>query len=73
LEVYSYFEANLFSIDRLGRGSAVNWRSFFKNDPMHVEIRCVKEAKVLELKLHDLEEIMYKNKKKKWVKKLDIF
>ena len=58
MEVYTSFEANEFIIERLFRGSVLNHRAFFMKDSMYVNIRCQKEAKVLELPLESMKEII---------------
>ena len=64
LEVYTHFEANEFVIERLFRGSALNHRAFFMKDSMYVNIRCCKEAKVLELPLESMKEIIKRHSEK---------
>ena len=58
LEVYTHFEANEFILERLGRGTALNHRAYFMKDSMYVNIRCIKEAKVLSLPLERMKEII---------------
>ena len=66
LEVYTHFEANEFIIERLYRGSALNHRAYFMKDNMYVNIRCSKEAKVLELSLESMKEIIARHAEKKF-------
>lgn len=40
VEVYTFFEGNEFIIDRLHSGSVINYRSFFMEDLMYVNLRC---------------------------------
>jgi len=40
LEVYTEFEGNDFIIDKLYYGSIINFRAFFTEDNMWVNIRC---------------------------------
>ena len=39
LEVYTYFEGNEFSIEKLKPGSILNYRNLFTDDKMNVNVR----------------------------------
>ena len=70
LEVYTSFEANEFVIEKLYRGSAINHRAFFMKDSMYVNIRCAKEAKVLELSLESMKEVIKNHSEKRFEKEM---
>ena len=57
VELYTTFEGNEFVIERLYRGSAVNFRAFFMDDLMYVYIKCCKNKLLLELDKKTLESI----------------
>ena len=50
LEVYTTFEGNDFIVERLYQGSIINYRNFVTHDKLAINIRCVDDAKTLELK-----------------------
>ena len=66
LEVYTTFEANEFIIERLYRGSALNYRAYFMKDSMYVNIRCAKEARLLMLSLESMKEIIKRHSEEKF-------
>lgn len=66
LEVYTHFEANEFILERLYRGSALNYRAYWLKDSMYVNIRCAKEAKVLMLSLESMKEIIKRHSEQKF-------
>ena len=49
VEVTSEFEANEFIIDKLGPGSAINYRAVFLKDQMYVNMTAATEVKILVL------------------------
>ena len=51
IEVYTLFEGNEFIIDYLYSGSVINYRSFFMEDMMRVNMRCKENCQLLLLKL----------------------
>ena len=58
VEVYTQFEGNEFIIEKLYSGSVINYRSFFMQDLMHVNIRCTENCQLLELRQDELKNIM---------------
>ena len=73
LEVSTSFEQNEFVIDKLGRGSILNHRTFFKKDAQNVTIRAAKDCRVFELELDSFKEIIWKymEKRNKCMKAVD--
>ena len=57
LEVFTQFEEDEFVLERLYAGSSLNHRCFFMQDLMYVNIRCVKQAKLLELPYKTMKEV----------------
>jgi CRP-like cAMP-binding protein len=49
LEVFTSFEGNEFVLERLAKGAVINYRSFFLEDMMHVNIRCATSCNLLRL------------------------
>lgn len=49
VEVYTNCEGNEFVIERLYRGSIINYRTFFMDNMMYVYIRCAKNTILLDL------------------------
>jgi CRP-like cAMP-binding protein len=49
VELYTSFEGNEFVLERLYRGSSMNYRAFFMEDLMYVFAKCVKHSVLLEL------------------------
>mmetsp|Transcript_19123 Transcript_19123/g.13717 ORF Transcript_19123/g.13717 Transcript_19123/m.13717 type:complete len:83 (+) Transcript_19123:2169-2417(+) len=49
LEVYITLEGHEFILEKLHRGSVINFRAFFMQDTMYVNIRCQKYTKLLVL------------------------
>ena len=70
LEVYSIFEVDElmsdFVIEKLYSGSAINHRAYFMQDLMYVNIRCIQQAKLLELPYKTMKEIQEKHATKKF-------
>ena len=56
-EVFATFEGNEFIIERLKQGSILNYRSFFMEDIMYVNVRCTVNCSVLSLNQKVLHEI----------------
>jgi len=48
-EVYTEFEGNEFILERLYQGSVINYKTFFMDDLMTVNIRCGSYVNILEL------------------------
>ena len=71
VDVVTSFESNEFIIDKLGRGTVVNYRNFFKRDHNSVTYRCSSDCKVFSLDIEDMNEIIDRNSKKKEIKKID--
>jgi CRP-like cAMP-binding protein len=63
LEVYTEFEGNEFVIDRLHMGSIINFRSFFTEDNMWVNIRCRQSAVVSSIDSSLINELIYEDDK----------
>ena len=68
LEVYTAFEGHDFVIERLGRGSALNHSAIFKQDTMHVHVKCAKDARILELPLTSLREVIEEFHGTRWAR-----
>lgn len=49
MEVFTYFEGHEFLVDRLQRGSILNYRSFFLQDTLYCNVRTTVDTKLLEL------------------------
>lgn len=49
VELYTTFEGNEFVLERLFKGSCLNFRAFFMDDSMYVYVRCSKNSTLLEL------------------------
>jgi signal-transduction protein with cAMP-binding, CBS, and nucleotidyltransferase domain len=49
LEIYTKMEGNEFVIEKLYKGSAINFRAFFMDDTMYVHVRCAKNTTLLAL------------------------
>ena len=67
LEVYTECEGNHFVIEYLNQGSILNYRSFFMEDQMHINVKCVVDSKILYLPLDEMNDLManhlgFKNK-----------
>lgn len=62
LEIYSEFEGNEFIIEKLHRGSVLNYRTIFNGEEMHVGVRATENTYLLELSLEKLTEIRESNK-----------
>ena len=54
VELYTYFEQNEFVLERLFRGSAINFRTFFMADLVHVYARCAKPSLLVQLSINKL-------------------
>lgn len=54
IEVSSEFENNKFVIDRLGPGSAINYRSIFLKDQMYLSLVATTDVKMLVLPIDTL-------------------
>lgn len=57
VELYTTFEGNEFILERLYRGSALNFRAFFMDDLMYVYARCCKNSTILMLDKQTIESI----------------
>lgn len=60
LEVYITLEGHEFILEKLHRGSVINFRAFFMQDTMYVNIRCQKYTKLLVLDQAKMNEIQNK-------------
>lgn len=49
---------NVFVIDKLGPGSAINYRALFLKDQMYVNIKAVDDVKILVLDLKTLMDLV---------------
>ena len=55
VEIYTYFEGKKFVLERLYRGSVMNYRNLFLEDePMHVYAECVSSCYIFEIEEHKL-------------------
>lgn len=61
MEVSTEFEGNHFVLDKLGPGTAINYRSFFIKDQMYVDMKALTEVKILKLPLTVLMELVNKH------------
>jgi len=59
--VYTEFEGNEFVIDLLHPGSIINLRAFLMEDLMFVNIRCRKDAIVLEMDFALINELNFED------------
>ena len=66
MEIYTSFDSNEFVLETLYPGSAVNYRAFFMQDLMYVNVRCSKATKLLELSNTAIGEIRERWDHKKW-------
>lgn len=57
LEVYTLFEGNEFVLERLYRGSALNFRSFFMEDLFYCNVRCKSNVILLDIEQKTLDFI----------------
>lgn len=60
LEVYITLEGHEFILEKLHRGSVINFRAFFMQDTMYVNIRCQRYTKLLVLDQAKMNEIQNK-------------
>jgi hypothetical protein len=51
-------EGNEFVIEKLYKGSALNYRAFFMEDQMYVHVRCAKNTKLLAFEQKSIELIL---------------
>ena len=49
VEIYTYFEGNEFVLERLPRGSTINFRNLLLSDPLYVHGRTSKATTLLEI------------------------
>lgn len=49
VEVYTLFEGNIFVLDRLYRGSVMNYRTFFIDDLNYIYAQCKTSALILHI------------------------
>ena len=73
VELYTFFEGNEFVIEKLQRGSVLNYRAFFIQDCMYVNVRCVTEAKLLSLQQDNMRQLIQKYEKQRVGKALLIY
>jgi CRP-like cAMP-binding protein len=71
VDVVTSFESNEFTIDKLGHGSVLNHRNFFKKDIINVTYRCSKDCRIYSLDIEDMNDIIDKNSKKSCIKRID--
>lgn len=57
LEVFSIFDEQEVILDRLMRGSILNYRTFFTSEPSQVYIRAAKNSKVMEITFEQLQRL----------------
>ena len=62
LEIYASFEGNEFIIEKLHRGSVLNYRVIFNGDEMHAGVRATQNTHLLELSAAKLTEIRESDK-----------
>jgi hypothetical protein len=59
VEIYSYFEGKKFIIERLFKGSVINYRNLFLDDePMQVYAECLNLCYILEVEEYNLVKIV---------------
>ena len=62
VEIYTYFEGTKFILERLFRGSVMNYRNLFLDDePVQVYAECLRPCYILELEENDLVNIISNN------------
>ena len=71
LEVLTTFESNDFIMDKLGRGTVLNHRNFFKKETIEVTYRCANDCTIYSLDAESLEEIMLAYSKRGFARKVD--
>ena len=57
LEVFTSFEGNEFVLERLAKGAVINYRSFFLEDLMHVNVRCATSCNLVRLTQSALDKV----------------
>lgn len=57
VSLYTYFEGHEFELEKLYKGSVLNFRAFFMEDPMHVNVKFVKATILLELEPSVIEKV----------------
>jgi hypothetical protein len=57
VELYTYFEGHEFVIEKLHKGSVLNFRAFFMEDQMHVNVKISKTTILLELDAESIEKV----------------
>jgi CRP-like cAMP-binding protein len=55
--LFTKFEGNEFILERLYRGSCLNFRAFFMDDLMYVYVRCCKDTTLLEFDKSTIDSI----------------
>ena len=55
------FEDNYFVIDKLGPGTCINFRAFFINEIMYVNMKALTDVKILSLSLKKLKSLVDKH------------
>lgn len=64
VEIYTYFEGRKFILERLHRGSIMNYRNLFLEDEsMHVYAECLNSCYIFEIEENNLVSILSQNPK----------
>jgi len=71
VDVFTTFESNEFIVDKLGRGTVLNHRTFFKKDLITVSYRCSKDCRIYSLDVADMKDIIAKYSRKRFMKVID--
>ena len=59
VEIYTYFEGKKFVLERLFRGSVINYRNLFLDDePMQVYAECLNLCYILEIEEETLVKVV---------------
>ena len=58
VEVYTLFEGNEFLIEKLHKGTIINYRTFLMEDRMFVNMRCKTNCTILEHTFEDFKDLL---------------
>ena len=62
VEIYTYFEGKKFILERLFKGSVINYRNLFLDDePMQIYAECLNLCYILEIEEDNLVKIVNQN------------
>jgi len=61
VEIFTYFEGNKFIIENLGTGAIINYRNFFIEDKVQINLRCVTNVNLVYTDLESFQKIALDN------------